>query len=238
MQHSLAIQPLYQQVYDCLAARISEGYWKPTEQLPSESALAFELGVSQGTVRKALTKLETEQLLERHQGKGTSVCAFTDEGSNFRFFRLTRRDGTRLTPEGKVESIVTRMASIEERSDLELSPQQQVIELQRIRLVDCQPCALEKIVLPHSQFTGIETLHSLDESLYPLYQRKFGIHIASTEEKLGAISASQDEASRLQLPEGTALLRVERVALTIQKTKAELRTTLFDTRNFIYTPSH
>ncbi|MEL7030333.1 MAG: GntR family transcriptional regulator, partial [Pseudomonadota bacterium] len=48
------VRPLYQQVRELFLARISSGAWRPAEALPSEQALAAELGVSQGTVRKAL----------------------------------------------------------------------------------------------------------------------------------------------------------------------------------------
>ena len=62
---STSFQPLYKQVYDVLTQRLQEGYWKPGDLLPSEFALADELGVSQGTVRKALNQLVTEYLLDR-----------------------------------------------------------------------------------------------------------------------------------------------------------------------------
>ena len=50
-----SFQPLYQQIRTLLAQRIAQGEWAAHEALPSEWALAESLGVSQGTVRKALT---------------------------------------------------------------------------------------------------------------------------------------------------------------------------------------
>ncbi|MDH5622506.1 MAG: GntR family transcriptional regulator, partial [Gammaproteobacteria bacterium] len=50
-------QPLYKQVYNVLVQRIATGAWRPAQVLPSEQALASELGVSQGTVRKAMDAL-------------------------------------------------------------------------------------------------------------------------------------------------------------------------------------
>ena len=63
-------RPLYQQVRELLVSRISTGAWRPAEALPSEMALARELNVSQGTVRKAIDSLVAEKLIERRQGKG------------------------------------------------------------------------------------------------------------------------------------------------------------------------
>ena len=73
MKDTLAFQPLYKQVYDRLVIRISEGYWKPAEALPSEYALANELGVSQGTVRKALNELEAEKLVEGYSTRNSEA---------------------------------------------------------------------------------------------------------------------------------------------------------------------
>src|SRR5919205_918574 len=67
----LGYRPLYRQVRELLVRRLAEGVWQPGQLLPSEGQLAAELGVSQGTVRKALDSLTAERLLVRRQGRGT-----------------------------------------------------------------------------------------------------------------------------------------------------------------------
>jgi GntR family transcriptional regulator len=69
---------LYQQVYQFLAEQISGGEWRPGEILPDEQELARNLGVSQGTIRKALDMLEADQIVVRRTGKGTSVVDHTE----------------------------------------------------------------------------------------------------------------------------------------------------------------
>lgn len=234
MHNSLGVRPLYQQVYEQLIQRIAEGYWKPAQSLPSEFALANELGVSQGTVRKALTRLEAEHVVERHRGKGTVVTVHTNEASNFRFFRLVRPDGTRLRPQGEVESVKRREAQPQEARVLELDAGALVVEIRRLRIVDNTPCVAETVVVPAARFPDIDKLESLTESLYPLYQREFGIHIAGTEEKMRAVAASKEDAKRLGVSSGTPLLQVDRVAFTIHKNAVECRSSLFDTRQFVY----
>jgi GntR family transcriptional regulator len=64
-------------VYDLVVQKIVKGIWKPGESLPSEQALAAELGVSQGTVRKVFDALTAEKILERRQGKGTFLAENT-----------------------------------------------------------------------------------------------------------------------------------------------------------------
>ena len=63
-------QLLYQQVDNIIRQRLIDNVWKPGEALPSEMQLAAELDVSQGTVRKALNDMVSENLLFRRQGSG------------------------------------------------------------------------------------------------------------------------------------------------------------------------
>ena len=70
-----SFQPLYQQnTHAARAALLHKANGRRTG-LPSEWALAESLGVSQGTVRKALTDLVDEGWLYRQQGKGHFVRA-------------------------------------------------------------------------------------------------------------------------------------------------------------------
>ena len=85
MNETPGYRPLYRQVYDILVRKIAEGAWKPGEMLPSEQALARELGVSHGTVRKVLDALTAENLLLRRQGKGTFVAEHNQDRALFRF---------------------------------------------------------------------------------------------------------------------------------------------------------
>jgi DNA-binding GntR family transcriptional regulator len=63
--------PLYQQVADAITSRIATGEW--AEGLPSEYDLSSEMGVSMGTMRKALNALTVRGLLTRTQGHGTFI---------------------------------------------------------------------------------------------------------------------------------------------------------------------
>jgi GntR family transcriptional regulator len=77
----LRFRPLYLQVKSMLVRRLADGTWIPGASLPSEAMLAAEIGVSQGTVRKALDELASENLLVRRQGRGTFVAGH-DETQN------------------------------------------------------------------------------------------------------------------------------------------------------------
>ena len=74
-----SIEPLYVQVRNLLAQRLASGVWPPGSMLPNEMELARELGVSSGTVRKALDSLESDRLVLRRQGRGTIINASLSE---------------------------------------------------------------------------------------------------------------------------------------------------------------
>lgn len=66
--------PLYRSVRDKLLQTIYNGELKIGEQVPSENALALQLGVSRITVRRAYQELESEGVIRRIQGSGTFVA--------------------------------------------------------------------------------------------------------------------------------------------------------------------
>jgi GntR family transcriptional regulator len=227
-------RPLYRQVYDFLVRQIAEGAWKPAEALPSEQALATRLGVSQGTVRKALDALTVEKLVERRQGKGTYVAEHTQERSQFRFFRLTGPDGVRALPTRASESVRRRAARREDVARLALQPGAQVIEIRRTRLIDGRPAVIERIVLPQPLFPDLEKRTALPNALYQLYQREFGLNIATAQEELRADLASREDARLLKLKVGSPLLHIERIGVALDGLRVEWRTSRCDTRHLVY----
>src|SRR3546814_5348116 len=92
----LVFKPRYQQVKDRLIGRLIGSYWKPGDLLPSEMQLAEELGVSQGTVRKALDEMTADNLLVRRQGRGTYVAEHDQEHALFHFFKRSEEHTSEL----------------------------------------------------------------------------------------------------------------------------------------------
>lgn len=79
-------RPLYRVVEDHIRDLINGGELIPGDLIPSEPQLARTLGVSPGTVKKAIDNLVWEGLLYRHQGKGTYISKVDFGKSLFRFF--------------------------------------------------------------------------------------------------------------------------------------------------------
>jgi len=227
-------RPLYRQVYDYLVKQIADGGWRPGEALPSEQALAAKLGVSQGTVRKALDSLAIETLIERRQGKGTYVAEHTQERSLFRFFRLATEDGQRAVPTSADETVKRRAAKPVEVRKLLLKPAAQVVEINRTRFVGGEPVVHERIVVPLALFPGIDRRSPLPNALYQLYQQHYGFNIVAAEEQLRADLARREDTRRLNLAPGQALLHIERVAVSLDGPRVEWRVSRCDTTHLVY----
>src|SRR6266508_3093900 len=67
--------PLVEQAIDRLREQVTSGAWPVGTRLPSEAALAAELGVGRSTIREAIRALASTGMVESRQGAGTFVRA-------------------------------------------------------------------------------------------------------------------------------------------------------------------
>ncbi|ACL58615.1 GntR family transcriptional regulator [Methylobacterium nodulans] len=230
---TVGYRPLYRQVYDTLLRRLADAVWQPGQLLPSEGQLAAELGVSQGTVRKALDALTADSLLVRRQGRGTFVAEHDDQQSVFRFFKLRPDADGGGIPDSRVLALSRGTANGDERERLDLPRTAQVVRIERLRSVAGRLCVCETISLPESLFPGIAEL-SLPNTLYSLYATRFGITIGTARERLKAILLPAREAALLEMPEGTPALEIDRVAMDLEERPVEWRLSLCLTQDMHY----
>src|SRR3954452_9539618 len=87
---------------EALRAWLATGRHRPGERLPPEKELSAHLGISRGTLRTALQRLEDSGEMERRQGSGTyvgrAVSTSLDEGLEklVSYRELARRRGIDL----------------------------------------------------------------------------------------------------------------------------------------------
>jgi GntR family transcriptional regulator len=227
-------RPLYRQVYDIMVRKVAQGVWRPGASLPSEQNLAKEMGVSQGTMRKVLDALTAENLLERRQGKGTFIAENTQERTLFRFFRIARPGGKRMTPERVDETVKLRASRALERTKLGLARTDKVVEIVRTRHIEKVPSVHETIVLPAPLFPGIEKRASLPNSLYSIYQSDYGLNIVAAHEELSAQLATAADQEELGIPKGGPILVIERLAVSLQDQKVEWRISRVRSTDLVY----
>ena len=227
--------PLYRQVKAILLRRIANGEWKPGEALPAEPKLGATLGVSPGTVRKALDELAAEGVVSRRQGRGTFVAEHTPDTSLFRFFRLVTPDGGRVVPTGRELERTTGRASAAECAALALDAKATVLRVRRLRATQGGRL-IERIALPLDLFPGLDAHPGpLPNTLYDLYERHYGKSVRRAREILAAVALiDAGDAGALGLSPGDPVLAIERIAYTFDDVPIEWRRSLVDTRALRY----
>ena len=230
------MQPLYAQVRAGLVEAISGGRWKPGEAIPSEARLAQSYGVAIGTLRKAVDSLVAEQVLVRRQGKGTFVVQHDGSRLMFHFFHVAGRDGAREYPEVRLASFARGRAEAEEGAALHIPRHDKVIRIRNVLSLQGRPVMVDDITLPAALFAGLteKAFRARDNTIYHLYQSRYGINVLRTDEHLRAMLAPPDVARLVQLQAGAPLLEIRRVALTFRDRPVELRLSRVDTSRHHY----
>lgn len=226
--------PLYRQVQEILLQRIASGGWQPGALLPAEPKLGQELGVSPGTVRKALDELAALNLVVRQQGRGTFVAAQTPDSTLFHFFRLIDQEGRRVMPSSRELGREQGPATQEERQRLALRGRARVTRVRRLRQAG-DGAIIEQIVVPSALFANLYSHPGdLPNTLYDLYQKRYGKTVRRASETLQAVVLNPEDAHLLQLEPGAPVLEIDRIAYSFDDLPIEWRRSLVDTRKIRY----
>jgi GntR family transcriptional regulator len=228
--------PLYRQIKDFMIRSLEAGEWGPGDAIPSEGELAARFNVSQGTVRKAIDEMASENLLTRRQGKGTFVASHDDPRSYYRFLRLVPDDGN-------LEEAVSvpLLCSLQNASDqvarvLGVGAGDSVLYVERLLRFNDEPVVFDQIYLVADLFQGLtmERLTNENRSLYSLFENDFGVRMIHAEERLRAVPADPHSAELLSVAPGAPLLLVERTAYSYGNKPVEWRRGFYCTKRHHY----
>ena len=234
-----AFSPLYRQIKELILQSLQAGEWKPAEVIPSEMDLAARFRVSQGTVRKAIDELASENLLVRRQGKGTFVATHAERHVQYRFLKLVPDSGD-VNTEGPAQRAIIDCkrvrASAEIARILALRTGDPILQARRILSFGGVPTILEDLWLPGLPFKGLtaEQLAAYQGPTYAMFEVDFGVRMVRAEEKIRAVCPDAEQALLLKVKQETPLLSVERVAFTYNDAPMELRRGLYRTDTHHY----
>ncbi|HEY9280719.1 MAG TPA: GntR family transcriptional regulator [Eoetvoesiella sp.] len=228
--------PLYLQVKRAVLAALATGEWIQGEAIPSEKDLAARFAVSIGTLRKAIDDLVAENILVRHQGRGTFVAIHSRNQHFFKFFRIVRQDGEKAYPVTHLQHFRRVKANEEARKKLLLNSGAYVFEFVNVLLLHDSKVMVDTIVLPEVLFIGLTKgqLAQRPSTLYSFYQDTFGLNVITTIERLRVATADVDHSAWLEVAENTPLLEVRRVAYSYNKLPVEWRISRVNTQNYEY----
>ena len=228
---SSAFQPLYREVKRLLTQSLIEGEWPAGAALPSETRLAERYNVSIGTLRKAIDELVAERIVTRHQGRGTFVATHNANRLMFHFFHIVGRDGGKEYPTTRTLSFKRGKAGADEARRLSIATGDPVFRIRNLLALTGKPVILDDIVLPQALFRDLtEKVFTVrDNTIYHLYQTRYGINVLRSSERLSAVLAGADAAKLLKVRTGAPLLAINRTALSFRDTPVELRRSLVNT---------
>jgi GntR family transcriptional regulator len=228
--------PLYQEVKYKLMESLRSGEWKAGEMIPAEKRLCERFGVSVGTLRKAVDELVAENILLRHQGRGTFVASHSSDRYMFGFFHIYGQDGKKEYPQVEFISLSQEKADPESARLLGVRTGTKLVRIVNRLSLAGRPVIIDDILLPERFFPGMNEADVRERrtTLYQLYQDKFGVAVLRTEERLQAQGASADIAGLLGVDQGMPLLYVIRRALTFREQVVELRRSYVVTRDHEY----
>ncbi len=207
--------PRYHQLKEILRERIRSGEWKSGDLIPSERELSELYGISRMTARQAITDLVNEGVFYREQGKGTFVTSHKITQQLMRLTGFTEDISARgQRPSTKVLSAEMLPADELTAERLRIPVGQLVFCLQRLRLADDEPLAIERSQL---NFKGCEKLLEEDleqNSLYQLLESSYGIPLMEAEQELEAGLAGEEDSRLLKIALDSAVLYTRRTTFT------------------------
>ena len=211
MTTALVKQPIYQQLNEALRTILGSGEFKTGARFLTEREVSHRFEVSRATANKALSNLVSEGILEFKKGIGTfvrggvldydlrSLVSFTGKAA-----AAGKRPSTRVLAfdeifASKVAARITVALRVREGDRL--------YTLERLRLADGVPVILERRWVATAHCPGLERAH-LDDSLYALWIRKYGLKLEGADQSIRAVGVSRGDARLLRVKPGSAALLV------------------------------
>lgn len=207
---------LQRQIARSLRTRLQKGEWRAGDRLPSERDLCETYGVSRITVRYALDNLEREGLISRDRGSRALVRAPLFEAAPRKVASLTKELATKGMTAGAAILGVTEVPGTADLEPLDTTSKQnepsRLFRIHRLRTADGLPIAVQLTFLPAARFPGLLDYIREDTSLYALLGKLYRVHPTSGTETFRVGQASAEHAPLLQVPIGTPVFVISRIA--------------------------
>lgn len=208
---TISYAPRYREIEQALRARIAS--LRPGQRLPSDADLCVEFGVSRMTARHAMAQLAEEGLVRRDPGRGTFVAeppAHRRASFLMTFSHEMLRQGR--VPSSRIVGRTVRRPTRGERIDLRIGRADEVVELQRVRLADGVPVALELAVLTSR---CIDAVLAADLEAGSLHEALIAAGVVPSRgtSSIRAESAAADDAPLLGVSRGEPVLVERRIIL-------------------------
>ena len=169
----------YIEIYNEIVSDIENGNLEVDSKLPSEAQLMEKYSVSRDTIRKSLNLLEQNGYIQKSKGKGSFVLdinKFNFPVSGIRSFKeLIESMGKEVIT--SVEELSLRAPSKKTSAKLELSSEDYVWKIVRVRKIDGERIILDKDYF-NAKFVPTLTLEVCKDSIYNYIEGELGLKIS------------------------------------------------------------
>lgn len=221
---------------EALRTWLATGRHRPGERLPPEQELSAHLGISRGTLRTALQRLEDTGEIVRRQGSGTYVgrAASTslDEGLEklVSYSKLAEQRGVKLEL-GEL-SIEERPLRPETAELFGVEPAATATQITRVLLMDGEPGAwMRDVVHPDVELPAPTRIKSMLETGQMVLDvlLKQGVPVAYTRAHITArVLTKRDRVGKaLNVEDTVAALEIDHVTCTAEGAPVEHSTDIF-----------
>lgn len=200
-------EPLWIQAATLIQDQIQDGALRNGARLPPERQLCQQLNISRVTLRKALSHLVEEGVLNASHGRGWYVAkgpARREWPNTLESFSETA-DRMGLKAQSEVLRAETMPATIDEAEELSIAPGTDLFHLDRVRLLEAVPIALDSTEIPISILPEIARIDFRKGSLYRTLAMA-GLEPVRADSTIEAREADTGEAEYLRLHVGKPLL--------------------------------
>jgi len=202
----MAKLPLYRQIADIIRDKISRGEYKVGEALPSEAQLRELFSVSRVTIRQALKLLIDNSELESVQGSGTYV---KENKVNYDIYQQSSFQEKWAHLDGVAHSDVLAFeitsASLVLAEHLDISENDKVFYVKRVRYLDDNPITVEETWMPVALFPDL-TYQVMQKSKYDYIENHKNLVIDRSEQEILPILPSSEFADLLRIDTGQPII--------------------------------
>lgn len=190
---------VYAEVVKCLRDRINSLEYKVGDIFPSEQKLAITLNISRNTLRKAMTVLVDEGLLEKRHGSGTYI-----RNKNIQpnisalksFSENAQQAGKNCT--SKVLKFMVIKSNADIAAQLRINVGDQVYYIRRLRFIEDKPVQLEDTWMSVALFPDL-SLRDMVNSKFAYIELNCGMTIAGCYETFMPIIPDKEIANLLNI---------------------------------------
>jgi len=205
-------KPLYNQIQEYIAELILSGKIPPDAKIQSEREFSEDLGVSRMTVRRAITELVNEGLLERRHGSGTYVAQpkVTYEAREMVSYIQAMNERNIATASQLLEfEVMAASRRLAELLGIQIgSP---LYHVSVLRFANRVPVILERGFFPQSCWPNLEEWDLEKTSVFDLLTSVYKITPSRISQTVEAVVAIDTVAQQLRVEEGFPLLLLSRI---------------------------